>query len=288
MSFLNSALRGLFDVLLYPFQGFHYLVGLGVVSVLFGILALIVYKHTSNQEGIGATKQKIYASLFEIRLYNDDLGAISRAMGGILRHNVKYLGLNLVPILWLIVPFALTAFQLDAYYGYVGLETDDSTVVVVELKDGWQQSVGLAADGVRPAVSLEIPEGLRLDSQEVWAPSTRELAWRLRAEAPGRYEIGVDLGGQLETKSLVVTDRVVRRSNVRPGSGEILDQLLYPSESAVAESSPVQRIAVAYPERGSWAPPGLAMAEGPTWVWWFLVLSVAAGFALKDVFGVTL
>ncbi len=288
MSYLNSALRGIFDILLYPFQGLHFLVGLGVVSVLFGILALIVYKHTSNQEGIGSTKDKIYANLFEIRLYNDDLGAIARAMGGILRYNVKYLGLNLVPILWLIVPFMLTACQLDAHYGYVGLEPDETTMLVVELGENWEQTVGLAADGVRPAVTLDLPDGLTLDSPAVWAPEPRELAWRLRTAAPGNYEIGVDLGGQRETKSLVVSDRIVRRSTERPSSGDILAQFLHPAEPALDSSSPARRIAVAYPERGTWAPPGLAIAEGPTWVWWFLVLSVAAGFALKDVFGVTL
>ena len=55
---------------------------------------LIVFKKTSNQARLEAVKKQIHACLFELRLFSDDLPAILRAQGEILRHNLRYLGLS--------------------------------------------------------------------------------------------------------------------------------------------------------------------------------------------------
>lgn len=279
MSVVNAVLRPIFDAALAPFQGMHYLVSLTIVSVVFGIVALLVYKVVSNQEGLDAAKQKIYADLFEIRLYNDDLRAIFRAMGGILRHNLTYLRLQLLPILFLLPPFVLVVAQLQFHYGYQGLEPGASTLLKIELTEGWEDEVGTTGGGVKPDLEVELPDGFELESPMVWARPTREAAWRVRAGEPGNREIVFRVGEERVTKSVRVSDRIVRRSPYRVKSQ--LDQLLFPAEPPLAQASPVAGISLDYPETGMWL-------EVPVWIWLFIVISVAAGFALKGVFGVTL
>ena len=94
---VNAALRALFDALLLPFRSLPPIVGLLVVSLVVSIGMLLVFKRTSNQARLEAVKRQIHACLFEIRLFNDDLPAILRAQVEILRHNLRYLGLSLVP-----------------------------------------------------------------------------------------------------------------------------------------------------------------------------------------------
>lgn len=269
-----GSMRALFDAILYPFRELSPLVGLTVLSVLFGIGMLVVLKYTSNQEKLEAVKRKIHAGLFEIRLFNDDLRAIMRAQWDILRHNVSYLGLWLVPLLIMMVPLILMVGQMHFHYGYRGFEPGEQTLFTVELRQD-QSS--------KPAANLDLPEGLSIDAGPVWIPAKRELSWRLKAEARGDYQVALELDGERYEKNLQVVDYIARRSPVRPDA-TFLDQLLYPAEKPLPANGAVQSIALKYP-------PGDAGISGwdneLTWMLIFIVVSVIAAYALKGPFGVT-
>lgn len=274
MSWLNALLRSLFDALLYPFRELHPWVGLTLLSLVTGVAVLLVFKATSNQERLAEVKRKIHAGLFEIRLYNDDLRAILRAQNEILRSNLRYLWHSLPPMLWIIPPLFLVLAQLHFHYGYRGLEPGDPALLTVKLKPGAE------VDNPKPPLRLEVPEGLRLDSAGVWAPSLRETTWRLVAEEPGDYRIGVGLGGESWDKSVRVSEAVVRRSPLRPSG--LLDQLLYPAEPPLPAASPIESIALDYPDTG------IGLFAMPTWMWVFFILSLIFAFALRNRLGVTI
>lgn len=275
MAALNAVLRAVFDALLFPFRGLNPLVGLVVVSLPISIGMLLVYKATSAQTDLDAVKRRIHASLFEIRLFNDDLRAILHAQFEILRHNFTYLRLSFVPMLWMIVPLTLVFAQLQFHYGYEGLKPGSPTLLEVELAPA---SPGAA----RPHATLEAPEGLRVETPALWIPSRNQLLWRLAAERSGDYTLTVKVGDASETKSVRVTDGVVRRSPIRTDRG-LLNQLLYPAESPLPAESPIRAISLAYPERDvdvlGWPVP-----------WWvvFFALTIVFAFALKGPFGVTM
>ena len=185
------------------------LVGLTLVSVLFGVAMLVVLKYTSNQEKLDAVKRKIHAGLFEIRLFNDDLRSILRAQWDILRHNVSYLWLWMVPLLVMMVPLLLMLGQLHFHYGYRGLQPGEQTLFTVELTQD---------HGSKPAVQLEVPDGLRIDAGPVWIPNLRELSWRLEAEEWGDYQVAFEIDGERFEKNIQVAENIARRSPVRPAS----------------------------------------------------------------------
>jgi len=283
VSVINGLLRPTFDLLLAPFRSLPPIVGLLIVSLVVSVGMLLVFKATSNQRKLEAVKRQIHACLFEIRLFNDDLRAILRAQMEILRHNLSYLGLSTVPMLWMIVPLVFVIAQLQFHYGYQGLAPGQDFLVKVQLEEGWETSAAPAGQGTtRPAASLVAPPGLKVETPAVWIPARRELAWRLRAEDWGDYDLTLRLGAQEYSKTVQVSPAVRRRSPERLGPG-LLNDLLYPAEDPLPKGSPIASIAVGYPD-GSVPVLGWPLH----WMVVFFVLSIVFAFALRGRFGVTL
>ncbi len=279
MSWLNFILRGLFDLLLRPFETLPWWVGLSVVSFVVSIAMLYVFKVTSNQQGITAVKRRIHACLFEIRLFNDDLPAILRAQIEILRHNVTYLRLSLVPMLWMIVPFVLLIAQLQFHYAYRGLEPGQTALVKVQLKEHRIEGEAVVPQSSsKPRLSLVTPAGITVETPALWIPTLREMDWRVRAVDWGDYEVQVEAGGRIYTKNVQVSRDVRRRSPVRT-EATILNALLYPAEEPLPANSPIASITLTYPDD--------TVALGiPLWLIVFFAGSIAFAFALKKRFGV--
>jgi len=271
MSYLNAVLRAVFDLLLAPFSALPPLVGLLVVSLVTAVIMLLVVKTTSNQAGIAAVKRRIHACLFEIRLFNDDFVAILRAQGEILRHNVTYLRLSLVPMVWIMVPLVLVVAQLQFHYGYSGLRPGARVLVELELKE---------EPATRPDVTLDVPAGLRVETPAVWIPELREVVWRLAVESAGAHELTFRLGDETLTKTLRVTDALVRLSPVRLEPG-FVNQVLYPAEAPLPGASRVRSISLAYAEAD------VSLLGWEThWLIAYVILSIVFAFALRNRLGV--
>ena len=275
MSLVNAALRALFDGLLNPVSSLPPIASLVGVSLLAAVAMLLVFKATSNAPRIDAAKRQIQACLFEIRLYNDDLGAILRAQLEMLRHNFTYLRLSAVPMLWTIVPLALVVAQLEFHYGYAPLRPGEEFLVTARLDSGITQSA-------RPAAALEAPDGLEVQTPALWIPSRRELVWRMRAKTRGDYAVSVRVGEQTFEKSVRVAEGVRRRSPLRVASG-FWNEFLYPAEDPLPAKASVESIAVAYPEASV-----KIFRWQTSWLVAFFGLSIVFAFALRHRFGVTM
>jgi hypothetical protein len=130
--------------------------------------------------------------------------------------------------------------------------------------------------------SLQAPRGVTVETAPVWIPSQRELDWRLALNAPGDYQLRLELGGETYTKRLQTSPGVVRRSPVRVAAG-FVDQLMYPAEAPLPGDGPLTSVSISYPDMednlASWL---------PTWMLIYFVLSIVFAFLLKGRFGVTI
>lgn len=276
MGFLNSILRTVADASMLPFKSLPAGVYLTVISMLGAVFALLVYKKVSNQDALYRVKDQIAAGFFEVRLFNDDLGAMLRAQGDLLKHNARYMALNLVPFLWLAVPFVLVMAQVQFHLGYKGFSPGDQPVLTVAL-------AGEAdPDADRPDLVLEAPDGVDVETAGVWAPTANEMSWRLGLQEAGEYELKLRHAGSETTKTLVVSDAwAPRRSPVRHDSG-FLDQLLYPAEDPIPGAAGIARIELPYePEEVNVL--GLRLQ----WIFLFLIISILFAFAIRGRMGVT-
>ena len=64
----------------------------------------------------------------------------------ILRHNLTYLRLSAVPLVWILPPLILIMAQMQFHYGYRGLEPEEPTLLKVRLVEDW---AGMVVAGVR-------------------------------------------------------------------------------------------------------------------------------------------
>ena len=269
---LDAGLDALFDVLLRPLAPLPPLASLAIVSLLTAVVMLLVVRRTSNQQALDQVKRRIHAALFEIRLFNDDLRAIFRAQGDMLRENLTYLRLSLAPMLWMIVPFVLVIAQLQFHYGYDGLEVGRTVLLTAHLR---------TANGGESA-ALDVPRGVRADTAAIWFPAATDVTWRITPVSAGDHELRLRIGGETFTKTVHASSRIVRRSPSRLEAG-FVNLVLYPAEPPLPPDGPVMSIAVPYPERDI-----VVLGWRLNWIVVFFALSILFAFALRKPFGVTL
>ena len=276
MWLVNRPLRWVFDLVVLPFRGMPAIVGLTVISLLISVVMLIGFRAVSDQDALEEVKRRIYGGVYEIRLYKDDLRTIFAAQVGILRETMTYFRLSMVPMLWMMVPILIIVSQLQFQYGYESLEPGQTVLLRVEFTEEAAEGVS-ATDGA--GVSLDVPDGVRVETPLVWIPSLREAGWRIAAERPGEYELVISIGEETLTKSMRVSGTTMLRSPIRPSS--LLDQLIYPVEQPVPRGSSAEAIRLDYVEAE------INMLGWHThWIIAFFILTMVFAFALAKPLGV--
>lgn len=273
MNVFNRAMSTIFDVVLAPFGHRQAWFDLLVWPVLAGIVALLVYKRVSNQAGIARAKKGIAVHLLEVVLYRDDLPGVLVSTGRAMWKNLLYVGHNLLPMVIMFVPMMAVLVQLVAHYALAPIPVGSVELLSVRLDPAVTRAK--ATD-----VRLELPAGVVQDAPPVRTPDG-EIVWRLRAEAEGDHVLRIHVGDRVIEKGLAVGGAPRKVPVMRTKSWEAL---LYPGEPGMPGDAPLYSAVLRYPERAlAFFPDG----EGGILAW-FLVASLAAGFALKGRFGVTL
>lgn len=281
MSLIHTIFTPLFDGMLYPFRDQHPLLGLTLMSLLTAITVLLVFKYTSNQQALARAKHLIQGHLFEIRLFNQDTGAILRAQAKILRYMLVYLRLSLVPMAWLLVPLMLLIAQLQSYYGYQSPLPGETFIVEAQLTKATLSTL----DGRRPAVSIHSSgDGLLVQTPAVWVPAQGRLVWRVGLGSPGQYELTLSLNGINAAKSFDARPQTVRRSVCRVRNG-LLDQLRCSAEPTLPENGPFQSVSIGIRETAM-SIPGLGWDVH--WTIAYLSFSLVLSLLLKRRFHTTI
>jgi hypothetical protein len=264
MGIINTIITRAFDLALGPFAGQPWM-GLTLVSALTGAVLILIFRHTSSQRRIRAVKDRIFSHLFEVVLYRDDMGVVVRAQARLAFDNLKYLGLALVPLVFMLIPVVLLLSQLDLRYGHRPLQVGERTIVQVKL----------AHDVDPDTVSLVAPEGIVIETAPLRIPSLNEVDWRLRATGATTRPLEINVGNEVITKEIVAGEVAPRVSLARVGSG-LWQQFLHPGEPLLPRSSPVQSVTLTYPEAE------LTFFGHPIhWIWPWLIISMLVGYVLK-------
>jgi uncharacterized membrane protein (DUF106 family) len=241
-----------------------------VLSIVIGLLMIVLFGYTSNQKAIKVAKDQLKAHLLAVRLFQDQLHVVVGSYGRILRGTGRYLKLAFMPLLYVIIPITLLIVQVDRYLGSTGIQTNVPFLVTVRVSDPEALN----------DVSLELPTEITTTAPAVHVPATREIVWRLAANKEGAYEVKVAAAGQSATKRVHVSSELARLSPVRL-RGHFWERMFSSAEPALPENSPVESIAINYPERTI----DIAGYE-INWIWLFFILSMIAGFIFKELLGI--
>jgi hypothetical protein len=272
MQEFNSVVSGIFNLIILPFKTIDPIWSLALFSLLLGVLMLLIFRYTSDQQKIREVKSKIRAYIFELSLFKDDIGIVLSAQKNIFIHNLRYIKYALRPMLFMIIPVAIILIQLESWYGHRPLRPDEAAVVSLKLRYGVEPI---------PDITLTTGKGIDIETPPLRIPGEREVDWRIRAQEPGAHELKFKMPGQDVVQKVIVSGGGLTQISPLVSASDTRDMLLNPSLKPLPEGSIVERIRIDYPANS---------VEVYKWhVHWLVVvfvLSIVFGFALKGLFRV--
>jgi hypothetical protein len=263
---------GFFNLVLKPFENGHAYGGLIFISLITGGVMLLLFKLTSNQSAMKEIKTRISAFFLEMRLYKDDFSAVVGTQGRILKANLGYMKLALIPAVVMIVPVILIMVQLNLRYAHRSLAPGHTAMVKVELSEG--------ADVMSSGLVLRTGRGVDKVSPAVRIPSLHEVDWKIELKERGIHDLTLSASAGEFTMPIFGSDRLVpvfyqfRKSS-------LVETIFNPGAPRIPAGIPVESVEIKYP--------GMSFDWGLfnlSWLWSFLIISMAFGVIIKFVFKV--
>ena len=268
---LNRLLTPLFDLVCWPFLAFAPIWAMTAISLVTGVVMVWVFGKLSDQTTIKSIRETIRGNLIAVRLFQSDIGVMLRLQRRIFGDTFRYMRYALVPMVVLLVPVVLIMTQLNLRFAARPLEPGETALVKAYVRD----AAVLEGD-----VSLEVGDGIVVETRGVRIPATQEVVWRVRADEGGVHPLVVRLGSETLETRIIAGDGWGAVPQRRTGRG-MLDTMLYPGEPPISRTHLVEAVEVAYPplELG-------VFGWNVNWLVAFFVLSMGFGFAFKDALGV--
>ncbi len=270
---LNVAANGLGRVLLAPVGVLPGWLSATLIALASGVFFLFIFKYTSDQRAIKRVRDDISANLLALKLFKDSALVALRCQGRVLGSACRLLPLTMVPIIVMIVPVSLLLGQLSLWYEARPLRDGEEAVVTLRLHgepvSAW------------PEVSLQAAPFVAVSIGPVRINSRREICWNIQARQNGYHRLVFHVDGQTVDKELAIGDGFMRVSVRRPG-WQWSDALTHPAETPFSPQSPVQSIAIDYPERSSWT------SGTGSWVIYWFVGSMVSGFCFRRLLKVNI
>ncbi len=242
-----------------------------IISAILGAIAILIFKHTSNQKTIGKLKDAIKVNMFALKLFKDNLSVTFSSIGGLFKTSLIRLVYTLLPVTVMVIPFCLICSQMGPWYQARPLLTGEEAEVIVRLTGSEYDSL--------PRVTLSKNNAFEIKIAGFKIPSKREMIWTIKAGQEGLHKLNFNIDGQIYEKELAVGMGFMRVSEKRPGL-KFTEILFHPVEKPFSKDSLVQSIIIEYPERISYT------SGSDWWIIYLLIVSVLTGFILMPVFKV--
>lgn len=269
----NIIICKIFGSMMFPFQNLNPWIGMIIVSLITGLLMLLIFRYTSNQEGIRKTKNKIKAHLLEMRLFQDSMSTSLRAQGSILLANFKYMSYSLKPLLIMIIPVLLILIQMNFWFGYKVLEPGEDVLLKIKLQEEYSP---LETD-----IKIESPAALNFETPPVRIEEENEIDWRFSVEEAGFHTLQIMIDGISITKTISAGQKLLDHVSPKRVQKNFFQELMYPTEAPLNESLPIQSIEITYAFKSM-----TAFGFNIHWIIAFFVLSIIFGLSFKGVFGI--
>jgi hypothetical protein len=239
------------------------------ISLLTGGVMLLIFRLTSNQQAMKEVKTKISAYFLEMRLYKEDISTVVGSQGRVLRANMAYMKLALVPAVIMIVPVVLIMVQLNLRYDRSPLSVGETAIVKVRVAEG--------ADVMREGLRLSTGGGVDKMSPAVRIAELNEADWKIKLTKAGVHTLTVSSSrGEVEIP-VFGTDRLVPIFRIFK-KGSLYEAIFNPGATRIPEPLPIESIEIDYPVMAF----GWGLFE-LNWLFTFLLISMAFGVVLKLV-----
>lgn len=267
---MATAMNTFFDLLLRPF-GDAATPALIVVSLLAGGLLLLLFKFTTRQKLLAERRRVLTGRLYELGLYQDDLGVLLRVQWALLRANLRYVAVTLPALLVLLPVTLLIVVQLDARWQRRALHAGESMLVSAVAEPG--------RTALLDRLTLEPGDGLSVTSGPVRDRGAGVVWWRVRADRDAPRSLTIRAGEAGWGHAIAPATGLSRLAATREKPGW-RRMLLNPGTPPLPADAPLLSITAELPQRGG-SHLGL-----PDWLWGFFLWSVVGGLVFKKLFKV--
>jgi hypothetical protein len=192
-------------------------------SAAAGVLILWIFKLTSNQSALKATRRRVISHLLAMRVYADNPMMILRSQGRLIAWNARYAALLVPSFLAVAIPLYFAWDSLDAIWGRKPFAPGDTAIVTARLR------------GPSPDLRLSVPPWMNVETPPVRVLAGDEVSWRVRVREAGSGTLSVRSGDA--RSDLPVT--------ALPG-------LHYLRERAASSDGPVEYVEFHYPRSAGW------------------------------------
>lgn len=212
--------------------------------------------------------EALEANLIALRLFQHDLKVFFVIQGRLLRDTLRYLRHSIVPMSIIMLPVIAILIQLHLRYEARPLRVGEEALVKVRVADA---ALLLATN----AITLRARAGVAIETGGMRLPETQEVAWRIRAREPGRFELEVKAGEWSAGKQVVVGPPMDAVPTRRTGENW-WTLLLYPGEPPLPAAAPVRSIEITCPSLEL-----RVLGRDIHWLVQFFVLSILFGYLGK-------
>jgi len=281
MDAVNAAMKRLFDLLWAPLSAAPLWVGLLVLGVAFGVLALLAMKYTTDPKRVSRFKDRYQGHILAIKLFRDSFSVVIGSLAKTLAWIGAYLTEQFKPMLVMLVPFMLLFAQMVVRLSYRPLDVGTAAIVTIDLAP---ETPANEVD-----VKLGLPPGLVQAGTAVREPTRQRVVVPIKATQPGAHVLQVTCGGETVEKTIHAGDLDGPPAVSPMRTNDFVDRVLYPGEPSFGDASRFRSIALTYPIRPL---PcfGVDLSFGSElgMMGIFLLVTIVAAFGLKGVFGVTI
>ncbi|MDE2807692.1 MAG: hypothetical protein OXN90_04670 [Gemmatimonadota bacterium] len=231
----------------------------GVAAVL-GIVVSLIFAALVRRERLRQARDELWATLFEIWLYRREPLLVWQAHLALLKANLRYNSILLVPLVLSLLASAPFLIQAHYRFAFAPIPSSAETLLTAVLA---RPSVDIAHMDCR----LEWVQGAGVLSPSVREPALHRLVWRLRPEGSGEHVLRLTGCGQAVEFPLYVGGFAGSIAPARQAG--VLAHLLAPRALPLKGDSGWGRIYVEYPRAGI------------EWLVWLTICSLLCAFGVS-------
>ena len=262
----------IFNGLLIIFSTIPPVWGLLFISVLTGVIMLVLFKWSSDQNRIEKTKERMKGHLLELLLYRDDIRLSLSGLKDLLVRNLQYIFFVMKSMIFIIPPTMIILVQLAVRFESRPFHVGEKSIVSIQLDDR-----------VDPQnVVMEAEVGVSVETHPLRILDTKQVYWRIQTEQEGTWMLRWHYDSQtVEQRVFVGTAQ--RKLSDRRYRMSSLGSFLNPVEKGLPRETFIRRIHIRYPGQKSHF-----FGIRVHWLVVFFVISLIAAFSLKGLFGVVI
>lgn len=239
--YYNRLANYAFDACMVPLAALGRWAEILGVAVVLGIVVALIFAGLVRRERLRQARDELWAALFEIWLYRREPLLVWQAQLALLKANLRYSSILLVPVVLSLLASAPLLIQAHYRFALVPIPSGAETLLTAVLARP-------ADDMAHMDCKLEWVQGAGVLSPSVREPALHRLVWRLRPEGSGKHVLRVTGCGQTVEFPLYVGSFAGGIAPARQAG--VLAHFFAPRVLPLKGDSGWSRIYVEYPRAG--------------------------------------